>query len=98
MKHTSKWLRILCALLTFVFVMGAFTACGESKKDETPSDPPAPDNTKPDNTQKDPEFDPAVDSDGNSITLNIGSYNIANGSKVDRRRQDLRRGYRRQAF
>ena len=80
---TTKWLRILCALLTFVFVMGAFTACGNKKKDETPSDPPAPDNTTPDDPKNDPEFDPAVDADTKPIKLNIGSYNIANGSKVD---------------
>ncbi len=80
---TTKWLRILCALLTFVFVMGAFTACGDNKKDETPSDPPAPDTSDPDNNKNNPEFDPAVDSDVKPIKLNIGSYNIANGSKVD---------------
>lgn len=93
MKNMKKIMRILCCLLAVCMVAGAFAACGESKKKETkPATEPAPgtvenptgDPTEPaDPTDPVIEFDPAIDADPDPITLNIGTYNIANGSKVD---------------
>ena len=96
MKNMKKIMRILCCLLAVCMVAGAFVGCGGSNKSETKEETnPAPGTVdNPTETPVDPtepadptdpviEFDPAIDADPDPITLNIGTYNIANGSKVD---------------
>lgn len=75
----KKAVRILTALLAVIMIAGAFAACGKEKKE--------PAKTSQTNGASAPETngaeDSEVDKDVESVTLNIGSYNIANGREVD---------------
>ncbi len=92
-KNLKKALRIVCCLLAFCMMACAFAGCGKKNDDKkqptnTPGDDPqtgaTPPSTNPGNTTTpDDEYDPSVDKDPEPITLNIGTYNIANGREVD---------------
>ena len=78
-KNMKMILRVMCAVLSACMLIGALAACGSNKNSSDPASPDSSDN----NNNNNYEFDPKVDSDVAPITVNIGSYNIANGRFVD---------------
>jgi len=87
-KNFKMMMRIVCCLLSVCFVASAFAPCGKKNSnnnkpdDENPSASKPGDPTPGDPTSQDP-VDPSVDEDPAPITLNIGTYNIANGRQVN---------------
>ena len=87
-KNIKYMLRILCALMAVCMLAGAFAGCGKKNDDKTSTKPQGETETSGAATEPGKtttpgdEYDPSVDEDPTPITLNIGTYNIANGSKV----------------
>jgi endonuclease/exonuclease/phosphatase family metal-dependent hydrolase len=86
--------KILCGILLFGMLLSLFTACGADKKDkneapdtdagtnETPGDENGNENQTPGSETIGEEGSESVYEDTDPISLNIGSYNIANGKVV----------------